>query len=286
MIRAIAILAVIAILCGCSRSTAIVVGSKNFTEQLVLGEMAAQQIERKLHVRVERKLNLGGTLLTQQAIVKGDIDLYPEYTGTGSSVVLKQNIPQDAARAYMVVKDEYLKRFNLVWLPPLGFNDTFAMVVRTADAQRLPAPELSSAASRGWRLGVGYEFLTRPDGLERLNRTYGLHWDGTPRSMDLGLLYQALRQRKVDMAAANSTDAPLTEPYFTVLRDDRKAFPPYSACFVARKALLAQQPQVELALSMLSNHIGDETMRALNRRVEVEHQPVERVVRDFLATQP
>jgi len=285
MIRIIAIL-LVAACCSCSRSGMIVVGSKNFTEQLVLGEMAAQQIERKLHVRVDRKLNLGGTLLTQQAIAKGDIDVYPEYTGTASSVVLKQQIPQDAVRAYMVVKDAYLKRFQLVWLPPLGFNDTFAMVVRTADAKRLTAADLSAAVSRSWRLGVGYEFLTRPDGFERLNQTYGLHWDGTPRSMDLGLLYPALRERKIDMAAANSTDAPLTEPHFTVLQDDKKVFPPYSACFVVRKALLNQQPQVELALTMLSNRIGDETMRALNRRVDVDHQPVERVVREFLANQP
>ncbi len=286
MNRAAALLALLAALCSCSRTGAIVVGSKNFTEQLVLGEIAAQQIERKLHVQVERKLDLGGTLLAQEALVKGDIDLYPEYTGTGSSVVLKEKIPDDPARAYMLVKDGYMARFHLVWLPPLGFNDTFAMVVRSADAKRLSDAELSAAASRAWRLGVGYEFLTRPDGLARLNQVYGLHWQGTARSMDLGLLYQALHQRKIDMAAGNSTDAQLSEPYFSVLRDDKKAFPPYSACYVVRESLVKQQPQVEIALSMLSNRISDETMRSLNRRVEVEHQPIERVARDFLATQP
>ncbi len=181
MKRAIAVLALACALCGCSRNGAVVVGSKNFTEQLVLGEIAAQQLERKLHIRVERKLNLGGTLLTHEAIVKGDIDIYPEYTGTGSSVVLKQKIPDDAVRAYMAVKDEYWRRFHLIWLPPLGFNDTFAMIVRSADGKRLNAPDLSAAAARSWRLGVGYEFLTRPDGLARLNQTYGLHWDGTPQ---------------------------------------------------------------------------------------------------------
>ncbi len=162
MKRAVAVLVLVVALCGCSRNGAVVVGSKNFTEQLVLGEMAAQQLERKLHIRVERKLNLGGTLLTHEAILKGDIDIYPEYTGTGSSVVLKQKIPDDAARAYMTVKDEYLRRFHLIWLPPLGFNDTFAMIVRSADAQRLSAPDLSAADTRSWRLGVGYEFLTTP----------------------------------------------------------------------------------------------------------------------------
>lgn len=286
MKRTIALLAFVVALCGCSRTGAVVVGSKNFTEQLVLGEIAAQQLERKLHIQVERKLNLGGTLLTHEAIVKGDIDIYPEYTGTGSSVVLKEKIPEDAVHAYMTVKDEYWRRFHLIWLPPLGFNDTFAMIVRSADGKRLSAPELSAAGARSWRLGVGYEFLTRPDGLTKLNQLYGLHWDGTPRSMDLGLLYQALRQKEIDMAAGNSTDAPLTQRDFLMLQDDKKAFPPYSACYVIRKGLVDQQPQVELALTMLSNHISEETMRALNRRVEVEHQPVERVAKDFLAGQP
>jgi osmoprotectant transport system substrate-binding protein len=135
-------------------------------------------------------------------------------------------------------------------------------------------------------LGVGYEFLTRPDGLRKLDEVYGLRWEGTPKSMDLGLLYRALKSHNVDMAAANSTDAPLTDPSFAVLEDDRKAFPPYNACFVLRKSLIDQRPDVEMALTMLSNHINAETMRALNRRVEVDHQPVERVARDFLQTQP
>lgn len=286
MKKALALLALSGCLCSCSRSGAIVVASKNFTEQVLLGEIAAQQLERKLHIKVERKLDLGGTLLTHEAIVHGDVDVYPEYTGTASSVVLKQPIPEDPVQAYIGVKDAYLHRFRLVWLPPLGFNDTFAMVTRTQDAQRLSDTTLSSAGSRNWRLGVGYEFLTRPDGFQRLNKIYGLRWDGTPKSMDLGLLYQALRQHKIDMAAANSTDAPLADANFTVLRDDKKAFPPYSACFVVRKGLIDQQPGVELALTMLSNHIGDDTMRGLNRRVDVEHEPVEKVARDFLATQP
>jgi osmoprotectant transport system substrate-binding protein len=279
------LLATLASAVSCSRTNAIVVGSKNFTEQWILGEIAAQQIERKLHVTVERKLNLGGTLLAHEALVKGDIDLYPEYTGTANSVVLKRKTPSDTARVYMEVKDAYFSRFHLVWLPPLGFNDTFAMVARAADAKKLSSPKLSAAESRAWRLGVGYEFLTRPDGLRKLDETYHLRWEGTPRSMDLGLLYRALKSRNVDMAAANSTDAPLTDPAFAVLEDDRKAFPPYNACFILRKSLIDQRPDVEMALTMLSNHINAETMRGLNRRVEVDHQPVEAVARDFLKTQ-
>lgn len=271
---------------ACAPRTTIVVASKNFTEQIVLGEIAAQQLERKLHIRVERKLNLGGTLLTHEAIVRGDIDIYPEYTGTGASVVLKQAIPADPVQAYMAVKDAYLSRYHLVWLAPLGFNDTFAMVVRSEDARRLHSPDLSAARDRSWHLGVGYEFLTRPDGLARLNQLYRLRWEGTAKSMDLGLLYQALGQHRVDMTAGNSTDAQLSDPKLTTLRDDRGAFPPYNACFIVRQALLKQRPEVEWALSMLQNRITDDAMRKLNRRVEMEHQPVERVARDFLATQP
>jgi osmoprotectant transport system substrate-binding protein len=274
------------ILCSCAHDNTIVVGSKNFTEQLILGEIAAQQLERKLHVKVSRKLNLGGTLLTHEAIVHGDIDIYPEYTGTAASVVLKKTPESDPAQVYMQVKDAYFSRFHLIWLPPLGFNDTFAMVVRRDDARRLPQPELSAAAARKWRLGVGYEFLTRPDGLAMLDKTYSFQWAGTPRSMDLGLLYQALEQKKVDMAAGNSTDAQLAGSKFTVLRDDRKVFPPYNACFVVRRSLVEQRPEAEVALSMLSNRIGDDTMRELNRRVEQDRQPVEKVAREFLAGQP
>lgn len=286
MTRRFALAVMAACFCSCSKNVAIVIGSKNFTEQIVLGEIAAQQLERKLHIPVERKLYLGGTLLAHEAIVKGDIDLYPEYTGTAATVVLKQSASADPVRVYMTVKDAYLQRFQLVWLPPLGFNDTFAMAVRSEDARKLAEPSLSAAAARGWRLGIGYEFLTRADGLQRLNRTYGIHWNGIPKSMDLGLLYEALRQKSIDMGAGNSTDGQLSDPKFTVLRDDRKAFPPYNACYIVRRDLLQQKPQVEWALSMLQNRIGDETMRNLNRQVDIEHQPVEKVVKSFLATQP
>lgn len=286
MKRGLVILVCAACLWSCSHRAAIVVGSKNFTEQLVLGEIAAQQLERKLHIRVERKLDLGGTLLAHEAIVDGGIDLYPEYTGTASSVVLKEQIPEDPVRAYIAVKDAYLQRFHLVWLPPLGFNDTFAMVVRAEDGKRLHAPELSAADSRSWRLGVGYEFLTRSDGLRKLNEAYKLRWDGTPKSMDLGLLYQALQQKQVDMAAGNSTDGQLADPRFMVLKDDKKAFPPYTACYVVREDVVQRQPEVKWALTMLQNRFSEQTMRELNRRVEKEHEPVVKVAKDFLANQP
>lgn len=272
------------LLCGCGRSGGVVIGSKNFVEQLLLGELAAQQLERKLHVPVDRKFNLGGTLLAHGAILKGDIDIYPEYTGTALNVVLREEGSGDPSEAFRRVRDEYEKRFHLRWLAPLGFNDTFAMVVRQAEAARLSEPTLSGAKMRQWRLGVGYEFLTRADGLRRLDRTYDIHWQGTPESMDLGLLYQALEQGQIDMGAANSTDAQLTTGKFTALRDDRRTFPPYNACFVVREELLARRPDVAWALGLLHDRISDEAMRRMNQRVVAEHEPVAKVIKDFLET--
>jgi osmoprotectant transport system substrate-binding protein len=271
-------------LSACGRGGSVVIGSKNFVEQLLLGELAAQQLERKLHVTVDRKFNLGGTLLAHGAIVKGDIDIYPEYTGTAITVVLREHGTGNALDVYRRVRAAYEERFHLRWLEPLGFNDTFAMVVRREDAARLSQATLTAAKARQWRLGVGYEFLTRRDGLQSLDKTYELRWDGTPKSMDLGLLYSALGQRQIDMGAANSTDGQLAESKFAALSDDRKTFPPYNACFVVREELLARQPEVAWALGLLRNRINDEAMRSMNRRVAIAHEPVAKVIKDFLET--
>ena len=271
-------------LSSCGRSEAIVIGSKNFVEQLLLGELAAQQLERRLHVPVDRKFNLGGTLLAHGAIVKGDIDIYPEYTGTATAVVLRQTEPGSALDVFRRVHAAYEERFHLRWLEPLGFNDTFAMVVRREDASRLSQPSLTAARSRQWRLGVGYEFLTRPDGLQSLDQTYDLKWEDTPKSMDLGLLYRALEQGQIDMAAANSTDAQLAAEKFTALSDDRKTFPPYNACFIVREELLSRRPEVARALELLQGRIDDESMRRMNQQVVIAHVPVAKVIKDFLET--
>ncbi|HVW83138.1 MAG TPA: glycine betaine ABC transporter substrate-binding protein, partial [Bryobacteraceae bacterium] len=219
---------------ACSREPRVRVGSKNFTEQLVLGEIVAQHLEHRLHGHVSRRLDLGGTLLAHQALVNGEIDVYPEYTGTALTSVLKRQPEQQPDRVLEEVRRDY-RQWHLEWLDPLGFENTFAMAVRTQDAAGMKT--LSEAAhARSWRLGAGYEFAHRPDGLPGLLKTYGLQLSGSPRTMDLGLLYQALARRQVDMVAGNSTDGMLSVLPLTVLEDDRHYFPPYECALVVREA--------------------------------------------------
>ncbi len=260
------------LLAGCSRAPHIVVGSKNFTEQLILGEVLAQHIERRLGVEVERKLNLGGTLLAHDALRTGAIDLYPEYTGTALTAVLKQPAVKDKAAALNAVRAEYARRWNLVWLSPLGFNDTFAMMVRGETARRERLSTLSGASSRPWKLGVGYEFQQRPDGLDGLLRTYNLKTDGAPVTMDLGLLYSALSTRKVDMIAGNSTDGMAAVMDVLILDDDRHYFPPYECAVVVRQETLSRFPKLRGVLEELAGKISDSQMRKLNYRVDGEHR--------------
>jgi osmoprotectant transport system substrate-binding protein len=217
---------------ACSHEARVRVGSKNFSEQLVLGEIVAQHLEHRLGGHVSRKLDLGGTLLAQQAIVSGEIDVYPEYTGTALTSVLKQPPEKDPSKVLELVRQAY-RQWHLDWLPPLGFENTFAMAVRREDAAG--AKTLSQAAgTRSWRLGAGYEFAKRPDGLPGLLKTYGLKMSGSPKTMDLGLLYQALSKKQVDMVAGNSTDGMLSVLPLTVLQDDKHYFPPYECALIVR----------------------------------------------------
>jgi osmoprotectant transport system substrate-binding protein len=270
---------------GCARSHKIVVASKNFTEQLVLGEIMAQQLERRLGEKVERKLNLGGTLLAHQALLSGEIDLYPEYTGTAITTVLKLRPSRDARRVLSTVRSEYRKRWQIEWLPPFGFNNSFAMVIRGDDARRNHFETLSDASrsKTDWILGIGYEFLQRPDGLTGLVRTYGLTIKGHAKTMDLGLLYRALEQQQVDMVAANATDGLLSVRDVRVLTDDRHYFPPYEAAPVVRAAALAAHPGMRAALDELAGKITDKTMRRLNYELDGRHRPLAEVAREFLA---
>lgn len=285
--KILSILSLLVCLSACSHSGGpkpIRVGSKNFTEQIVLGEIIAQQIEHRLHRTVERDLNLGGTLLAQEALLNRQIDLYPEYTGTALAAVLKAPLQKDPAAVLAYVRSEYAKRFHLDWLDPLGVDDTFAMVVSGPAARAKHLGTLTDAARRSspWSLGVGYEFEQRQDGLTALDKTYGIKWTGAPKTMDLGLLYQALQQGKVDMIAANSTDGLLSKLDVKVLADDKHAFPPYQVSIAVRQDTLRDTPGLRDALAALSGKLSDQEMQQLNYRVDGEHQSPATVAADFL----
>jgi glycine betaine/choline ABC-type transport system substrate-binding protein len=273
-------------LAACSQKPRqISVGSKNFTEQLVLGEIAAQHIESRLHQPVDRKLNLGGTLLAHQALLGKQIDLYPEYTGTAFTNVLKLQGLSDPNIVMDRVRTEYRAQMALEWMDPLGFQNTFALVVRGEDARNRHLDTLTDAANdpAGFTLGAGYEFLSRPDGFGTLNAGYPIHWVGAPKSMDLGLLYTALKQKQVDMVAASSTDGMLSVLDVKVLKDDKQAFPPYQACYVVRADTLAAFPELRKTLSELSGRMTDDAIRKLNYEVDGKHRPVPQVAKEWLS---
>jgi len=284
MARTKALLIAVALLAAaCSRPPRVIVGSKNFTEQVLLGEILAQQIERRMHVAVERKLDLGGTLLAHEALVRGDIDLYPEYTGTALTAILKQQPGGSPVDVLEQVRVAYRAQWHLLWEPPLGFNDTFAMMVRGADARRDHLESISDAArAHAWKLGVGYEFQQRPDGLSGLVHAYGLRTQGAPVTMDLGLLYTALEKGSVDMIAANSTDGLASAKDVAILADDRHFFPPYQCAVVLRQDALVRFPSLGFVLGELSGKISDAAMRRMNYEVDGKHRPVSEIAREFL----
>jgi osmoprotectant transport system substrate-binding protein len=270
--------------CGPPRENRIVIGSKNFTEQLILGELIAQQIENKTHLTVERRFYLAGSYICHQAILGGRIDIYPEYTGTALIAILKHKTEGSREQVYNQVKNEYAARFDLAVGPPLGFNDTFAIEIRGEDARRLGLKTISQAAryTAQWRAGFGYEFMERPDGYQGLVATYGLRFAAPPRIMDLGLLTRALKDKQVDLIAGNATDGLIPALDLFVLEDDRHYFPPYEAVPIIRQQVLARHPEVKQALDALAGKISDDDMRQLNYAVDGQHRDVKEVVQEFL----
>lgn len=227
---------------------------------------------------MSRRFDLGGTLLAQQAIVAGDIDVYPEYTGTALTAVLKRKPLKDPAAVLAEVRAGYAQ-WRLDWLNPLGFENTFAMAVRSETGG--PTTISQAANERPWKLGVGYEFAHREDGLPGLVKTYGLSVAAV-RTMDLGLIYQALMKHQVDMVAGNSTDGMLSILPITVLADDRHYFPPYQCALVVREQTESEFPALRPALLELSGRISSETMRRLNYELDGKHRPAREIARDFL----
>jgi len=269
---------------GCHRSDRIVVGSKNFTESDLLGEIVAQQIERRTSLPVERRFHLGGTFVCHQAITAGQIDLYVEYTGTAYTAVLKLSPGPDPYSVYRAVAAEYQRRFGLVWGRPLGFDNTFAITVRRADAARYGLKRISDLArvAPRWHAGFGYEFLERADGFRGLAGVYGLRFASPPTAMDLGLTYRALAEGKVDVIAGNATDGQIAALDLVALEDDRHYFPPYQAAAVTRAQVLEAHPEVRRALAELEGRIPDAEMRRLNALADVEHRDIVVIARDWL----
>jgi osmoprotectant transport system substrate-binding protein len=267
--------------CGGDAGNRFVVGSKNFTEQRILGELIAQTAE-SLGVRVQRRLDLGGTFVCDAALRAGQIDAYVEYTGTALTAVLKQPPDGDPAAVLARVRAAY-EPAGLVWTAPLGFDNTFALVVRADDA----VPTISAAVPRasGWKAGFGYEFKERADGYPGLAKTYGLAFREI-RIMDLGLLYRALVERQVDVVAGNATDGVIEHLGLRVLADDKHYFPPYEAAPIVRRDALDRFPALGKALAALGGALDESTMRRLNFAVDGEHEDPSAVVREWRARAP
>ncbi len=255
----------------------------------LLGEIVAQQIERRTALPVERRFHLGGTFVCHQAITSGQIDLYVEYTGTAYTAVLKRAPVADRDSVYRTVARDYAQRFGLAWGEPFGFNNTFAITVRRRDATRDGLKHISDLArvAPRWKAGFGYEFLERADGFRGLASVYGLRFAAPPTAMDLGLTYRALAEGKVDVIAGNSTDGQIQALDLLVLEDDRHYFPPYEAAPVIRQAALTRHPEIAAALAQLAGKISDAEMRRLNALADVEHRDIATIARDWLrATLP
>jgi len=279
------VLSIACVLSSCHKAPErkITIGSKFFTEQVILAELLAQHIEARTGIPVERKTNLGGTLLVHKALLAGELDLYVEYTGTALTAVLNETPSGDSSAVYARVKSLYDERFLLEVTEPLGFENTFAMVIRGDDAQRFHLRTMSDLVpiAPKWRVGVGYEFLERPDGFRGWSERYGLHFADKPRVMDLGLIYRALVDHQVDIVAGNSTDGLIESLGLVALQDDKHYFPPYDAVPIVRQSTLARFPQLRGALAELAGKISASDIRRLNYAVEGQLQDPAEVVRQF-----
>jgi osmoprotectant transport system substrate-binding protein len=269
--------------CAPPRGSHVVIGAKDFTEQVVLGELLAQEIEASGGGPVERRFWLAGSYLCQQALVSDRIDGYVEYTGTALTAILKQPLDRDAARVDATVSRLYEQRYQVRVGPGLGFEDTFAMVVRGEDARKYGLRTISDVVGKAAiaRLGVGYEFAERPDGLRGLTAAYRLRFVGDPRTMELGLLYRSLAAKQVDIVAGNSTDGAIKALDFVALEDDKHYFPPYEAVPLVREDSLKRWPQIGVAMQRLAGKVSAEEMRAMNLEVDGKKRDVAEVVREF-----
>ncbi len=277
------LLGLLATMSGCGSAETIVIGSKNFTEQVILGELLAQQIENQTELKVVRKLNLGGTFICDQALRAGELDGYVEYTGTAYTAILKNDPIRDPQEVYQRVKESYGTE-GMEWLQPLGFNNTFAILIRGEAATRFGVRTISDIApyTPNWLAAFGYEFIERADGFEGLSETYDLKFAEPPRVMELGLTYRALADQRVDLIAGDSTNGLIAVLDLFVLEDDKQYFPPYDGVPVFRTETLQRYPQLREVLNRLAGTIDEDQMRRMNNQVDGEGKSVREVVEEFL----
>ncbi len=271
-------------LCGCSGGDKITIGSKDFGENIVLGEMYAQLIENHTDLKVDRKLNMGGTFVCFEAIKNGDIDVYTEYTGTALTAQLNMDVISDPDEAYLVVKNEFEDQFGVKWLEPLGLNNTYALGVTNEVYEEYGVETYSelAAISKNLRFGSDHEFFDRQDGYDGLVELYGMDFKGEPKKMDISLKYQAIGSGEMDVTNVFATDGPIRKHNLKVLKDDKNFFPPYYASPIVRIETLKKYPELEDVLNMLAGLIDDDTMTDLNFKIDVEGENIETVALDFL----
>ncbi len=273
------------LLTGCSSSDKIVVGSKDFSENIVIGEMLAQLIETHTDLKVDRRLNMGGTFVCFEAVKKGEIDLYPEYTGTGLTAQLKMDVISDPDETYRIVKEEFDKQFDIKWLEPFGFNNTYAIAVTSELAGQYNLTNCSDLAPISDQLvfGAEHEFFNRQDGYDGFIDLYGITFKEVAK-MNVSLKYQAIGDGKMEVTDAFATDGQIKQYDLKILEDDLNFFPPYYAAPIVRNEQLEKHPELEGVLNMLSGAISDSDMTDLNYKVDVEQKDVAAVAKEFLAS--
>ena len=269
---------------GCSKNRTITIGSKDFSENIVLGEILAQLVEAKTDLKVSRKLNMGGTFVCFEAIKKGEIDIYPEYTGTGLTAQLEMDVISDPDEAYRVVSEEFNKQFEITWLEPFGFNNTYALAVTDEVYQTYGINTYSELAkvSENLVFGAEHEFFDRQDGYDGLVKLYGMNFKGDPKKMNVSLKYQAIGSGDIDVTDAFSTDGQIKQYNLKVLEDDQGFFPPYYAAPIIRNKTLEKYPELKEVLNSLAGLIDDSVMTELNYKIDVENKDVEAVAKEFL----
>ncbi|WP_066500695.1 glycine betaine ABC transporter substrate-binding protein [Abyssisolibacter fermentans] len=281
----IAIMSLSIVACG-KNDKEIVIGGKEVSEQDILVNIMAELIENKTDIKVVRKPFLGGTHICDKAMASGDLDIYPEYTGTALVSVLNEKVLKDPDEVYEKVKERYEKEKNIVWLKPFGFNNTYALLMKESKAKELGIKNLSDLSKQASNLvlAAGQEFLERADGYDGLKEVYSIEFKDT-KSMDLGLTYVAVRDNKVDINSAHSTDGRIKAFKLIALEDDKQFFPPYYAAPIIRKETLDKYPELKNVLNLLDSKISNEIMSDLNAKVDIDRVDAKEVAKEWLKEQ-